>query len=69
MEAIENIQASPEAQIEAPMNIDQASQFIHKTKAAIYTMVCRGMLKAHKFGGQLYFFPSELVSQIKAGSK
>jgi hypothetical protein len=55
--------------IETPMNIDQASQFLHKTKSAIYTMICRGKLQVHKFGGQLYFFRSELVEMIKAGEK
>lgn len=50
---------------EQPMNVEQTAKYLRRTKAAIYTMICRGQLPSHKFAGQRYCYASEINATIR----
>ena len=51
---------------DSPMDVSQTSDFLHKSKAAIYTLVCRRQIPYWKRAGQLYFFRDELIKWIRS---
>jgi excisionase family DNA binding protein len=58
---------TPKEGIEAPIDIEEAAQFIKKEVPTIYTLVQKRKIPSHRQGKKLYFFKTELVEWIKAG--
>ena len=52
-------------EVEAPINIEEASKFLDKEVSTLYTLVQKGQIPYHKKLRKLYFFKSELVQWIK----
>lgn len=52
--------------ISRPWTIDEAADFIRKSKSTIYRLVGLKKIPHHKQGNRLYFFPPELIEWIKS---
>jgi len=51
--------------IEKPVGLQEAADYLGRTKNALYILAHRGRVPYHKSGGKLYFFVSELYAWIK----
>lgn len=55
-----------ETSFDDPIDIEALSQFLGKSKPAIYGMVHRKQIPFHKTGRKLYFFKSEILDWVKS---
>lgn len=70
LDKLEEIKESLELKLASPTNfkpmtIDEASEFLGKSKSAIYTLIHREMIPFYKRDRTLYFFQQELIDWIK----
>ena len=54
---------------EIPVDINEASVFVKKSKYTLYGKVSRNEIPFHKRGKHLYFFKSELITWLKTGKR
>lgn len=52
-----------------PIEIDEASRIIHKSKSTIYSLVRKKTIPCYKVGKKLYFYEDELLNWIGDGRK
>jgi len=60
---IESKPAIPEP--EQPISMREAIQFLGKSRQTLADWRRKGLITAHKLGGRLYFFKSELIGKMK----
>lgn len=52
---------------EIPIKLDAYCKLFGLTKEAVYTRIHRNQVTAHKYCGELWFYPSETYEKIKSG--
>lgn len=63
----DGILVEKQSEQEIPVDINEASVFVKKSKYTLYGKVSRNEIPFHKQGKHLYFFKSELITWLKAG--
>lgn len=51
------------------LSIEEASEFLKKTKQTLYRYSCKGTIPACRRGGRLYFEKKDLLTWIRDGKK
>ncbi|MEP2058024.1 MAG: helix-turn-helix domain-containing protein [Maribacter litoralis] len=65
----DGIEVEKKIEQEIPIDINEASVFVKKSKFTLYGKVSRNEMPFHKRGKHLYFFKSELIAWLKAGKR
>ncbi len=64
---IDQLELKP--QVEKPIEIEEAANFIGRSVASTYALVSRGGLPVYKKSKRLYFLKSELLQWIREGTR
>ncbi|SHK60695.1 DNA binding domain-containing protein, excisionase family [Maribacter aquivivus] len=65
----DGIMVEKQSEQEIPVDINEASVFVKKSKYTLYGKVSRNEIPFHKRGKHLYFFKSELITWLKTGKQ
>ncbi len=64
---IDSILVQP--QVEKPINLEGAAEFLGRSEAAVYTLCSRGTIPFYKKARKLYFLKSELLEWVRNGTQ